>query len=232
MNIQAIKTRIFKPKENLILFIKKYIPKIKDGAIIVVTSKIVSYSEGRFVFPYTQTMRDEIIIKESSFALKTEYTWLTIKDGMVMASAGVDESNADNTLLLLPKNSFKTASSLRKKLLKHYNVKKLGLIITDSRLLPLRAGVVGVALGYAGFKGLRDYRGTSDLFGCTLKLSQTDVADSLATSAVLCMGEGNEQRPLAVIRNAPVEYTSRINRGELIINPKDDVYAPLFYVVK
>jgi F420-0:gamma-glutamyl ligase len=140
----------------------------------------------------------------------------------------VDESNADGRLLLLPKDSWKSAMMLRKKLMKHYQVKKLGILITDSRLLPLRAGVVGVALGYAGFKGVRDYRGTPDLFGRKLKLSRTDVADSLATAAVFLMGEGNESMPLAVIHDAPVQYTNNTNRKELTIDPKEDVYAPLF----
>ncbi len=232
MNIQPIKTRVFLPNENILEFIKEYIYNIKDGDIIVITSKVVSYSEGRFVFPYTRKMRDQIIKNESSFLLRTKYTWLTIKDGMVMASAGVDESNADNKLLLLPKDSFKTASLLRKELMKYYNVKKLGILITDSRLLPLRSGVVGVALGYAGFKGIRNYIGKRDIFGRELKFSRTDIADSLATSAVLCMGEGNEQQPLATIHDAPVEYINKVNSKELKIDPKEDLYAPLFRALK
>ena len=94
--------------------------------------------------------------------------------------------------------------------------------------MPLRAGVVGVALGYAGFKGLRDYRGKKDISGRKLKFTQTDVADSLATAAVLAMGEGSERQPLAVITNAPVVFTDRVNKKELLIPLKDDMYAPLF----
>lgn len=228
MIINPIKTRIFQPEENLFAFIIEHISDLKEGDILVVTSKIISYAEGRYVFPYTEKMRDEIIAKESTFVLRTKYTWLTIKDGTVMASAGVDESNADGRLLLLPKDSWKTAMLLRRKLMKCFGLKKLGILITDSRLLPLRAGAVGVALGYAGFKGIRDYRGKEDLFGRKLKLSQTDVADSLATAAVLCMGEGSESIPLALVQNAPVEYSNSTNRKELIIDPAEDVYAPLF----
>ena len=193
MEIKPIKTRVFRENEDLPSFIFKYVKKIPEKSILVVTSKIVALSEGRtkeidLSIPHDK-MREKIIKAESKYMLRTKYTWLTIKDGMVMASAGIDESNADGKIILLPKNSLKAAHLIRKKLQRKYKIKNLGILITDSRLLPLRAGIVGAAVGYAGFKGVRDYRGTPDIFGRTLKLSRTDVADSLATSAVFCMGE-------------------------------------------
>lgn len=228
MLVTPIKTKIFKEKENLIKFILKYIKRIPENSIIVVTSKIVALSEGRMVKYKNQSQKVKLIKEESDFALKTKVTWLTIKDGMVMASAGIDESNANNKIILLPKNSFISAEFLRKELCKKFKIKNLGILITDSRLLPLRAGVVGVSLGYAGFKGIRNYIGKKDIFGRVLKFSRTDIADSLATSAVLCMGEGKEQQPLALIVNAPVKFVEKINKKELFINPKDDLYLPLF----
>ena len=149
-----------------------------------------------------------------------------------MAAAGVDESSANGKIILLPEDSFKASEAIRRQLKKHYRIKKLGIIVSDSRLLPLRAGVVGVALGYSGFKGVRDYRGTPDIFGRILKLSRTDVADGLATAAVLLMGEGAEQQPLAVITNAPVEFQDKIDQRELVINIREDIYQPLFEKIK
>ena len=177
-------------------------------------------------------MREKIIKAESDYMLRTKYTWLTIKDGMVMSSAGIDESNADGKIILLPKDSFKVAGTLRRLLQKKYKVKNLGVLITDSRLFPLRTGVVGVALGYAGFKGLRKYRGTKDIFGRIFKLSRLNMADSLATAAVLCMGEGREQQPLALITNVPVKFVERVNRKELLIDIAEDLYQPLFEKIK
>lgn len=225
MTIRPIRTRVFSEGEDLASFISANVRRVPEGSVIVVTSKVVALSEGRTADPKN---REAIIKAESTFALRTKYTWLTIKDGTVMASAGVDESNAAGRLVLLPEDSFKAADKLRRTLRKAYGVKKLGILITDSRLLPLRAGVVGVALGYAGFKGVRDYRGTKDIFGRVLKLSRTDVADSLATAAVLCMGEGKEQQPLAIISGAPIVFSHRVDRTELHIDPKEDLYAPLF----
>ena len=225
MNISAIKTRIFKENEDLEEFIVEHVGRLTDGSVLAITSKIVALSEGRTAYPKD---REEIIKRESTFAIRTKYTWLTIKDGTVMASAGVDESNADGKLVLLPKNSFDAADVIRKKLLQRFNLHTLGVIITDSRLLPLRAGIVGVALGYAGFKGVRDYRGTPDIFGRILQLARTDIADGLATAAVLEMGEGAEQQPLALIEDAPVEFTDIVDRNELHIDIEEDVYRPLF----
>ena len=228
MEIKAIKTRIFRENEDLIEFIFKYLKKIPNNSVLVVTSKIVALSEGRTVKYENKRKKIKLIKQESDFALKTKLVWLTIKDGIVMANSGIDESNADGRLILLPKDSFKSAEMLRKKLIKKFHVKNLGVLITDSRLFPLRAGVVGVATGYAGFQGIRNYIGKKDIFGRVLKMSKTDIADSLATAAVVCMGEGKELQPLAIITKPPVVFTEKVNRKELIIKPKDDLYLPLF----
>jgi F420-0:gamma-glutamyl ligase len=166
--------------------------------------------------------------QESDVAIETKYVWLTLKDGMLMASAGIDESNANGKLILLPKDSYRAAHVLRKQLRQKWGVKNLGVLITDSRTMPLRAGVTGVALGYAGFRGIRDYRGTPDIFNRKFKFSRTDVADSLAAAAVLVMGEGAERYPLALIEAAPIDFCSVVDGKELCIDLKDDMYAPLF----
>ncbi len=228
MNVKVIKTSLFKENGDLFSFLDKYLPKLKSKDIVVVTSKIVALSEGRFCVVKTQKEKDEIIINESDWAMKTKYVWLTIKDGDVLANAGVDESNANGKLILLPKDSFLSAKLIRNYLLKKYKLKNLGVIISDSRLLPLRAGVVGVSLGYAGFKGIKNYIGKPDLFGKLFKFSKTDIADSLATAAVLVMGEGLERQPLAVISGGPAQFTNKINRKELKIDIQEDIYKPLF----
>ena len=196
--------------------------------IVVVTSKIVALSEGRFCVVKNEKEKDEIIKSESEWGIKTKYVYLTIEDGDVLANARVDESNANGKLILLPKDSFVAADKIRAYLIKKKKLKKLGVIISDSRLLPLRAGVVGVALGYAGFKGIKNYIGKPDLFGRPFEFSKTDVADSLATTAVLVMGEGKEKQPLAIISDAPIEFINKINRNELKIDIKEDIYKPLF----
>lgn len=228
MIIRPIKTRVFQEGDNLFTFITDYFKKLPEKSVVVVTSKIVALAEKRTAVAGNIQTKEKLIRRESDFAIPTKYVWLTVKDGMVMASAGIDESNANGKLILLPKDSFETARFLRDKLRKHYGVRHLGVLITDSRTIPLRAGVTGVALGYAGFRGVKDYRGMPDIFGRKFKFSRTDVADSLATAAVLVMGEGNERQPLAIVEGAPVEFCDRVNRKELHIDIKEDMYRPLF----
>ncbi len=228
MIIKPIKTRIFKEGENLFDFVSGYFKRIPEKSVIVVTSKIVALSEGRTAVAENYEAKEKLIRSESDFAIRTEHVWLTLKDGIAMASSGIDESNSENgKLILLPKNSFEAARVLRKKLQEKFKVKDLGVLITDSRTSPLRRGVTGIALGYAGFKGIKEYKGTPDIFGRKFKFSRTNVADSLATASVLVMGEGKERQPLAVIRKASVEFCEKVNPKELKISAQDDMYRPL-----
>jgi len=226
MIVRAIKTSIFRANEDLLAFIQANIPKLKDGSIVVITSKVVALAEGRVA---DARDKEKLIKRESTWALQTHREWWwTEKDGALLVNAGIDDSNANGKLILLPKDSFQTAEDLRAKLHQLYKVKLMGVIIADSRISPMRAGVTGLAVGYAGFRGIRDYRGKKDIFGKKLKVTLTDVADSLATAATLVMGEGAERQPLAIIEDAPVEFVDRVNRREVQIAAKDDMYSSLF----
>lgn len=228
MIVKAVKTRVFREHEKLAPFILKYIPKLKEGSVLVVTSKIVALSEGRTATPKNKKEKEKIIRAESEWAVESYPNWwLTLKDGTFVINAGVDDSNANGKIVLLPRNSFRAAESIRAELRKAYRIKKLGVLITDSRVSPLRKGVFGMELGYAGFRGLRDYRGKPDIFRRPLEVTQVGVADSLAAAAALVMGEGSERQPLAVIESAPVEFCDKVNKNELRIKPEKDIFRPL-----
>lgn len=227
MIIKVIKTRIFQEGENLCAFIAEHVKNLPERSILAITSKIIALSEKRTAENHLKN-KESLIRAESDFAIPTKYAWLTIKDGAVMASAGIDESNGNGKLILLPMDSFKTAGVLRKRLQEKYGVKHLGILVTDSRTVPLRAGTTGAAVGYAGFRGIKDYRGKTDIFGRKFKFSRVNVADSIAGAAVFVMGEGKEQQPLAMIEKAPLEFCARIHRKELRISIQDDMYGPLF----
>ncbi len=235
MQVKPIKTSVFTEGEDLLSFVLKYLEKFPkkelQGSVLVVTSKVVSLAEGRTVGYKSSKQKSELIIQESDFSLKDNILF-TIKDGMVMAFAGVDESNGNGKIILLPKDSYKSAELLRKRLMHKLGLKNFGVLITDSGFIPLRPGAVGMALGYAGFSGVRNYIGKKDIFGRVLKMSKTDVADSLAGAAVVCMGEGKEQMPLSIITSAPVIFSDKVKKGEMKINMKGDMYAPLFKNIK
>ncbi len=228
MKVYPITTRIFQEGENIIEFIMEHVPKLKQGSILAVTSKIVALSERRTATAPDKKAKDKIIQKESKIAIATKYVWLTLKDGMAMASAGIDESNANGKLILLPKDSYKAAKYIRAKLKQKFELKRIGILITDSRTAPFRAGITGAALGYAGFCGIKDYRKEKDIFGRPFKYTQVNVADSLATAAVFEMGEGNERQPLVIIENAKVKFRDSVNKKELFIPFEEDMYRPLF----
>ena len=118
MIVKPIKTEVFQECENLFSFIVKHIKSIPEKSILVITSKVVALSEGRTVVAKDERAKEKIIRKESDFAVPTKFVWLTLKDGMLMASAGIDESNANGKLILLPRDSYKTADEIRKKLAK------------------------------------------------------------------------------------------------------------------
>jgi len=238
MIIKTIKTRILKtPQDDLLEVISKSIKFLPEKSIVVITSKVVSIWQGRCV-PIGDIKKDDLVMKEADFYLPRNITpgaWCmhTLKNNIFIPSAGIDESNSDGYYILWPKDIEKTTKKLTAWLKKKYRVKKLGLIITDSHTIPLRRGVLGISLAHYGFNPLRDYREKPDLFGRIFKMTQTNIADGLATASVVVMGEGLESTPICLITDIPwVEFISKPKKSKLpfssfIIKTKEDLYWPL-----
>ncbi len=112
----------------------------------------------------------------------------------------------DENVVFLPKDLQKTADSIRQQLEKRHKV-KIGIILADSRVQPLKVGVIGMALAVSGFQPVIDCRGRKDLFGRVLRIKQMAVADDIASAAELLMGECDEAVPFALVRGAPVNFT-------------------------
>lgn len=223
MQIEIFKTRIFKEKEDLSSFIFSYIKSVQNKSIIVVSSKLLALWQGTLA-PLKD--KEKLIKQESEHYLKTALCYFTIKNNMVMTNAGIDESNVKNKILLLPKDIYKCADDLRRELKKKYKVKNLGLIITDSMILPLRSGVINAAVAYSGFTGVQNNIGKKDIYGRKLKTTLVNAADSLATAAGFLMGEAAQKTPLALIKNAPVVWTEKSCKGEMKYPIKQDLYYP------
>ncbi len=231
MKITAIKTDLFHAREDLPAFIVRHLSALPDRTVLAVASKLLCLWKGKIIPYVSAQQKDDYIRRESEWALKTPQAWLTVKDGMVMTNAGIDASNADGQLLLLPPDCYALAAQLRHTLCQKWNIQNLGVVITDSMILPFRSGVIAAAVAYAGFNGVSDLRGTPDLFGRKLEVTLVNRADSLATAAALCMGEGNDQKPLAVVEQAPVEFVDEVPPNEIQYPREDDLYAPLFKAV-
>jgi coenzyme F420-0:L-glutamate ligase/coenzyme F420-1:gamma-L-glutamate ligase len=171
--------------------------ELQDGDILVVTSKIVSKAEGRTV----TTSRDQAIEAETVrvVARRGATTIAQTRHGLVLAAAGVDESNTSpGTVVLLPEDPDESARRLRKALHGRTGV-RVGIIVTDTMGRPWRAGQTDNAIGAAGVLPVRDYRGEADTFGNILEVTVAAVADEIAAAADLVKGK-SRQVPVAVVR--------------------------------
>lgn len=240
MKITAIKThKITKDDTDLFKILDQYMGELEENTVVAITSKIISICEGRII-PIGSADKDELIKQEAELYLPrsmSKYNFmLTMKYNLLVPSAGIDESNTDGYYVLWPKNPQETANKIRQYLVDKFHIKNIGVVITDSRTMPLRWGVTGTAIAHSGFAALNDLRGTKDIFGRELKVTQVNVMDALAGAAVFEMGEGSEQTPIAVISEvSSVTFQDRNPSQEeldfLHINVEDDLYAPLLKAV-
>lgn len=229
MQILTSPTEIFQEKQDLLLFLDTHLPKLQEKDILVITSKIIALSEGRTAKLPTKQEKKDLAKRESEEIVETPWCAMTRKNTDWSANAGMDESNAQGKIIFLPKEPLASAQFLHTELCKKYGLKQFGLIISDTRLVPLRTGTLGIALAWAGIEPLQDYRGTKDLYGRELKMTQANIVHALATSAVLCMGEGAEQKPLALIREAPVAFSHSSGEiSQLAVLPEQDLYAYVY----
>ncbi|MDO8529283.1 MAG: coenzyme F420-0:L-glutamate ligase [bacterium] len=242
MKITAIKTRkIAYPDDDLFGILDKYLPAIKEKSIVAITSKIVSICEGR-VIEIGKIDKNKLIEKEADFVLSSRKEnkygiMLTIKNNLLIPTAGIDESNGNGYYILWPENPQHSANEIREYLKKKFKLNSLGIIITDSKTTPLRWGTSGVAVVFSGFFPLNNYIGKKDVFGKRLNVTKANIYDSLAAAAVLVMGEGKEQTPLAIIEDVDFVKFKKKNPTakelkDLRISINDDLYSPLLKSVK
>jgi coenzyme F420-0:L-glutamate ligase/coenzyme F420-1:gamma-L-glutamate ligase len=190
--------------------------------ILVVAQKVVSKAEGRLtdlatVTPSARahelagvTGKDprllELVLSESVEVLRAKRNVIVVAHrlGLVMANAGIDQSNVEadgmaEPALLLPEDPDASAAALKVRLDQHFGI-SLGVVISDSIGRAWRIGTTGTAIGAAGVPSLVDQRGDTDMNGRVLMVTETAFADSVATAAVLVMGEAAEGTPAALVR--------------------------------
>jgi dihydrofolate synthase / folylpolyglutamate synthase len=235
MKVTTLKTHKIKSSEQSITsLLDKYITHLQDGSIVVVTSKIVALCEGRVA---KESVDKAVLVKKESeyFLSPTTSKYnitLTIKRNLLIPTAGIDESNANGMYVLWPKDPQKSANTIREYLSKKFQLRRVGVIVSDSRTIPLRWGTIGVSIAHSGFRALNNYIGKPDIFGRKLEVTKANVADALACSAVVMMGEGKEQTPLAIIEDVPFVHFQDRNPTKKELNTlkiklEDDLYYPL-----
>jgi coenzyme F420-0:L-glutamate ligase / coenzyme F420-1:gamma-L-glutamate ligase len=205
---------------DLAALIAEAATELSEGDILVVTSKIVSKAEGGVL----ATTRDKAIEAETVrvVARRGATTIAQTRHGLVLAAAGVDESNtAPGTVVLLPADPDESARRLRKALHERTGL-RLGVIITDTMGRPWRTGQTDNAIGAAGVTPVRDYRGEADTFGNVLDVTVAAVADEIAAAADLVKGK-TRQVPVAVVRGLAGLVTEQEGPGaQQLIRPADE----------
>ena len=190
-----------------------------QGDVVVVAQKIVSKAENRIVKmnsikPSERALKIaaeinkdpamvELVLSESQAIIATGNNVLIVEDkrGFILANAGIDRSNiedSENHALLLPEDANASAAKLQRTLNTHFGI-QLGIVITDSIGRPFRLGTTGIAIGSAGVEALQNLRGNRDMFGRELMVAEHAIADAIAATAELLMGEGDEAIPVVLL---------------------------------
>ena len=192
---------------------------LQTGDVVAVSSKYTAISEGRIVklddvqvSPQAQAIADrydmnprmaQLVVQEADHIFGGIPGFLlTFKDGIISPNAGLDRSNIPNGyVVLFSEYPYRSAANLRHDLRAEFGV-DIGVILTDSWLMPGRWGTTGVALATAGFRPIQDERGKIDLFGNPMQVTQRGIADTICAAAELVMGERDEATAVAIVRNA------------------------------
>ncbi len=234
MQLFPLKTQRVKPDDDLMMIIQQALKDnqqtIQLGDIVVMASKVMAYSQGLLKKIDSPEAFKDLIRHEADEVLDEGDMVLTMKNKIMIPNAGIDNSNTpDNQVVLWPKKPFEGAFELRKKLMTHFNLSELGVLITDSHCQPLRQGTSGIAIGWAGFEGVKDERGAADLFGRKMAYTKIAVADDLACAANVLMGETDASIPLVLIRGFAANFTDKKFSGDdYFIAPSECLYRPLY----
>lgn len=217
---------------------------IQDGDVLVVGQKAVSKAEGRLVdirsvhpskraliFARKTGRKPEfvqIVLNDSKKVVRADKTALivTTKHGWTCLNAGVDKSNVkgDQNYALLPTIPDASARKIRNRI-RRLTGKNIGVIVTDTHSRPFRLGQVEETIGIAGLNPFADYRGQKDLFGYQLRFKNVAIADEIAGSAELVMGQGREAIPAAIVRGLErIRFQDNAKSSVLTGPPREDLF--------
>lgn len=200
----------FRPGDDLAAAVAAAAPWLRDGDVVVVTSKVVSKCEGRLVAaPEDPDERDAIRRKlvdaEAVRVLARKGRTLITESrlGLIQAAAGVDGSNVGRTeLALLPIDPDGSAARLRAALREQLGV-NVAVVLTDTMGRAWRNGQIDAAIGASGLAVLHGYSGAVDEHGNELVVTEIAVADEVAAAADLVKGKLTAM-PVAVVRGLNV----------------------------
>lgn len=198
---------------------------LRNGDIVVITSKVVSKAEGQVV---KADDRESVIAAQTQRVVAIKRTPRGVTSivqthhGLVMAAAGVDASNTEaGTVLVLPDDPDASARELRSRITAEAGA-RIAVVITDTMGRPWRLGLTDVAIGVAGLAPMDDHTGLEDAYGRPLEMTTIAIADEVAGAADLVKGKSRGM-PVAVVRGLGEYVTEDDGPGAVsIIRPLDE----------
>ncbi|UCC33161.1 MAG: coenzyme F420-0:L-glutamate ligase [Candidatus Bathyarchaeota archaeon] len=249
MQLFGIRTSLIKPKDDLVGIILDVTSRqkliIDNGDLLMLASKIISTVQGRLmkfdtIIPSEKAKRlgekyelaprfVEVVLMEAERVYGgVSGALLTLKDGVLIPNAGVDQKNVPKGFVVLwPAAPHEVAENIRSEIIKRIG-KNIGVLIVDSHVSPLRMGTTGLAIGIAGFNPVRDCRAERDLYGSELLLTRHDLADDLAGAAHLLMGETSGSMPAVLAKGAPISLSEELNPSSVLIEEKGCLFMNCF----
>jgi len=217
----------FRPGDDLSGAVAAAAPWLRDGDVVVVTSKVVSKCEGRLVpaprdAEERDALRRKLVDDEAVRVLARKGRTLITENrlGLVQAAAGVDGSNVGrDELALLPVDPDASAAALRSGLHERLGV-DVAVVITDTMGRAWRNGQIDAAVGAAGLAVLHSYSGAVDRYGNELLVTEVAIADEIAAAADLVKGKMTAM-PVAVVRGLHVADDGSTARQLLRPGPED-----------
>jgi dihydrofolate synthase / folylpolyglutamate synthase len=221
MQFIPVQTKVMLPPQDSLEPVLTDLTQLQEGDVVLISSKVVAIDEGRCVSMEGQE-KLALIKREADYQIPNPHRNipLTIKYNSFLGSSGIDESNGNGYYVLLPEDAFASVERIHTLLTETHGIKNLGVIITDSRSLPLRYGAMGVALSWWGIAPLRSHIGEPDLFGREFRYERSNIVDGIAAAANLVGGETDECTPVVIARDVP-DLT--FVEG----NTKDKLFSPL-----
>lgn len=235
MQFIPVKTRpLLPPQDDIYPVLDKYLPALKEGDVVVISSKVLGIHQGRCtpIKDDTREEKERLVLQEADIAFdrtKMPHDYmLTIKNGIFVGAAGIDKSNGNGYYVFWPERANELCKEICQYLKKKHRRKKLAVITIDSTSMPLRLGTIGATVGFFGLRPLQDYRGHPDIFGRKLKVTRANIVDAISVMANLVMGEADEQTPFVIGRGLDfVDFTDRHTYKQMLIDPRQDIFYPL-----
>jgi coenzyme F420-0:L-glutamate ligase/coenzyme F420-1:gamma-L-glutamate ligase len=215
--------------------------ELADGDVVVVTSKVVSKSEGAVIeldsvtpSPFAASFAErwgkdgrvvEVVLRQAARVVRMNGPVLITEThhGLVCANSGVDQSSsgAAGRVVVLPDDPDASARRLRGRFA------ELGIdvavVISDTFGRPWREGQTDIAIGLAGIAPMVSYIGQLDPHGHEFRVQALCIADELAGAAELV--KGNTSRvPVAVVRGVDWERDDTATARSIVRDPSVDIF--------